>query len=102
MDAPVSILVVCTHEGIMATILRLIAKNPVWQAIGAADEQTATQMIAAANYDLVLLGSGLTQAQEHELAQLCAAKTTAPKLIQHFGGGSGLLFAEIYQALAGK
>jgi hypothetical protein len=51
------------------------------------------------SYKLVLLGGGIEDESED---RLCAAfKALNPEIIivQHYGGGSGLLTAEIYQAL---
>lgn len=91
----VEILAVCSHPEILQTILRLIGNNPEWSATGAETEEQALKLLGIQNFDLVLLGSGM---DENSAGRL---KTAAPgiKFIQHYGGGSGLLSAEIYGAL---
>jgi hypothetical protein len=42
----------------------------------------------------VLLGAGLSEDEAEQVRQ----HFTVP-VVQHYGGGSGLLYAEIYQAL---
>jgi hypothetical protein len=44
--------------------------------------------------DVVLLGAGLTPGESSEIRNHFSAP-----VVQHYGGGSGLLFAEIYEAL---
>ncbi|AMR33581.1 hypothetical protein A0256_20200 [Mucilaginibacter sp. PAMC 26640] len=102
MEASTRILAVCTHEGILATILRLTNKNAEWHATGAESADEASALISGNDYHLILLGSGLTPEQEDQLAEIALGKSDAPKIIHHFGGGSGLLFGEIYQALGSK
>lgn len=100
MDKELNILVICTHEGIMATILRLLHNhNPLWHATGAESADQAIELSDQDHYDVVLLGNGLTEHQEQELTRFFTAKDPQTKLIKHYGGGSGLLFGEIYQAV---
>lgn len=91
----VEILAVCSHPEILQTILRLVNNNPDWDATGAETEEQALDLLDKQHFDLVLLGSGMDGTTVDRL------KTTVPgvKFIQHYGGGSGLLSAEIYGAL---
>ena len=92
----IAILAVCSHPEILQTILRLINNNPDWNATGAENEEQALTLLATQRFNLVLLGSGM---DEHSARRL-KASAPAVKCIQHYGGGSGLLSAEIYGALA--
>jgi len=92
MTKEINILVVGKHPEIMKTILRLINNKPGWSGTGAFNANEALDQVAAA--DVVLLGAGLSEA---ETAQLKAGFSVS--VVQHYGGGSGLLYAEIYQAL---
>jgi len=47
------------------------------------------------SFDVVLLGAGLTEVESAQIR----TSATAP-VVQHYGGGSGLIYAEILQALA--
>lgn len=91
----VEILAVCSHPEILQTILRLVNNNPAWKATGAATEQEALEQLTSRSFRLVLLGSGMDETSAGRLI------TAHPEVtvIQHYGGGSGLLFAEIYGAL---
>ena len=85
------ILVVGKHEKIMATILRLINAKPAWNATGAFSAEEALHLASNIRFALVVLGAGLTE----EKSSLIKAHFKVP-VIQHYGGGSGLLYAEIY------
>ena len=95
----VEILAVCSHPGILQTLLRLIDNNPGWNATGAESEQQALTYFSEKPFDIVLLGSGMDEVSEDRLGPACLAINPAVKIIRHYGGGSGLLSGEIYQAL---
>ena len=100
MDKTINILSVCTHEGIQSTILRLLhSHNPQWHATGAESAEEAIRLGNITNYDVILLGNGLTEHEEEELTRNFITQLHPVKVIKHYGGGSGLLFGEIYQAL---
>ena len=97
MDKQTQILVACTHEDIMAVILRLINSNAAWHGAGAKNTVQAKELLKASAYDLLLLGNGLSVKEEEELS--IVAKEGSTKVVKHYGGGSGLLFGEIHEAL---
>lgn len=96
------ILIVCTNQPIAITIARLIDKVEGWHAAVALSLNEALEHCYAKNYDVILIGSGISQ--EHEdVLKLHIEKLNAPTpIVKHYGGGSGLLYAEIYQALVKK
>ncbi len=95
-----AILVICRHEGILQTIVRLINNNPDWHATGAVTDDEALSAFRQQSFKLVLLGSGIPKASEDQLRAAFTAQNAGIIIVQHYGGGSGLLAAEIYQALA--
>jgi translation initiation factor IF-3 len=97
----IEILAICTHEGILQTINRLINNNELWNSTGAIDIKEAKELADTKDFDLILIGSGLTAAEEQELESILAAHKNIP-VVKHYGGGSGLLFGEIYHALSGR
>ncbi len=97
-----AILVVCRHEQILQTIIRLINNNPQWHSEGAISDEDAIGLFLAGRFDLVLIGNGINEASESKLRAACTAHSPGVTFIQHYGGGSGLLSAEIYGALSGK
>ena len=90
------ILVVGKHEKIMKTILRLINGKPAWNGTAAFSAEEGVKLGLTTDFDIVLLGAGLSE----EESNLLKAHFKVP-VIQHYGGGSGLLYAEVYGAMAG-
>ncbi|MCD0490549.1 hypothetical protein LPB86_20080 [Pedobacter sp. MC2016-14] len=93
------ILVVGTHEHILKVILRLINANELWQATGCTDATAALELVEEKDFDLVLIGAGLTEEEENLLIKKLKELQPPRPCVKHYGGGSGLLFAEIYGAL---
>jgi len=96
------ILVICRHVEILATIVRLINTNDQWSATGAVTDEDALAAFEQSPFPVVLLGNGIDSADETKLTQTFKSIRADVKVIPHYGGGSGLLFAEIYEALAGR
>jgi DNA-binding NtrC family response regulator len=95
----IQILVICSHEEILQTIARLINNNEKWKATGTSDTEKAIELFHQHHFDLVLLGSGLSEDAENKLRKIFTHQDPDIKIIQHFGGGSGLLSNEIEAAL---
>ena len=96
------ILVICRHPEILQTVLRLINNNPDWHATGAITDEEAIAVFSAQSFQLILLGSGIEQESEDTLCTFFKAHRPGIIIIQHYGGGSGLLAAEIYEGLKGN
>ena len=90
----IEILVVGKHEQIMKTIIRLIDAKTQWKGHAAFTVEESMKLAKSFAFNVVLLGAGLTTAESDDLR----SSFTVP-VIQHYGGGSGLLFAEIYEAI---
>ncbi|WCT14564.1 hypothetical protein [Mucilaginibacter jinjuensis] len=97
----IEILAICTHEGILQTINRLINNNEAWNSTCAASIDEARKICDNSEFDLILIGSGLSAAEEQELESVLAAHKNIP-VVKHYGGGSGLLFGEIHHALSNR
>lgn len=93
------ILYIGRHFEIMNTIIRLINANKNWIGIGVVDDKEALAIFQKKEFSIVLLGSGI--AIEEEVALCSFFRNQNPKIIiiQHYGGGSGLLKSEILCAL---
>jgi dihydroxyacetone kinase-like predicted kinase len=94
------ILVVCANEEILKVILRLINTNENWEAIGKSTIQETFDVLFANHFALLLIGSGFSEAEEQQLEQYVKSRYPDLRISKHYGGGSGLLFAEIFQALS--
>ena len=93
------ILVVGPHAEILETVVRLLNQIPGWQARGVADAISALEQISALRYDLVLLSSGLDPQAEQSIRKAASVLVPAVPVVQHYGGGSGLLVGEVRAAL---
>lgn len=96
------ILVIGRHPQIQETVLRLINQNENWNATGALEDEEAIELFQRHTYDLVLLGGGVENESEKKLRSLFTYQDPEIIIIQHFGGGSGLLSNEITAALEKK
>src|SRR5471030_613098 len=97
----IEILIICRHPEILQTVVRLINNNPDWNATGAETDEEALAAFNQTRFKLVLFGGGVDEIAEAKLRPAFLAINPAVLMAQHYGGGSGLLAAEIYQALAG-
>lgn len=93
------ILVIGRHEHILQTVLRLINQRPSWEATGALDDEQAIELFHRQHFDLVLIGGGVDAISERKLRKLFSLLQPEAIVIQHFGGGGGLLENEILAAL---
>jgi hypothetical protein len=90
----IEILIVGKHPDIMKTILRLLNNKSGWKGTVAFTAHQAVEKGNTISFNIVLLGAGLDVAESEQIK----AYYKVP-VVQHYGGGSGLLYAEIYQAL---
>ena len=95
----IKILVAGRHPEIMKTIIRLLNSKPGWEGIAALTQDEAAALFNDQDFDLVLIGAGLTPDEKETFTQFCKQTRPTIPVVQHYGGGSGLLFAEVYQAL---
>ena len=95
----IEILVIGRHEEILQTVVRLVNNNPEWNATGAGSDDEAMTAFKTKPFKLVLLGGGIEKESEDKLCTFFKTVNPDIMIVQHYGGGSGLLAAEIYQAL---
>ncbi|MDO8367686.1 MAG: hypothetical protein Q7T20_12875, partial [Saprospiraceae bacterium] len=98
----IQVLVVGRQEEIMQTVLSLINKTPDWEAAGALADEEAIELFQQRRFDLVLIGAGVEPESEAKLRAIFTFQNPLIRIIQHFGGGGGLLFAEIRAALVAQ
>ncbi|MGF7077089.1 hypothetical protein [Mucilaginibacter sp. 3215] len=95
----IQILVIGRHPEILATVVRLVNNNPDWNATGCLSDEEAIAAFSTRDFKLVLLGGGVDEISEYKLNEYFCSEKPNIKVVQHFGGGSGLLSAEIFEAL---
>jgi hypothetical protein len=58
-----------------------------------------TTLASDACVDVLLVGAGLSPEEEAQLHAAAGAQTPKVPVVSHYGGGSGLLFAEVWGVL---
>jgi len=97
----INILYIGRHPQITETVLRLINNNADWNGLCTTSDQEAKDLFIQHDIAIVLLGNGIEKNEEQELRAFFTAHNPAAKIVQHYGGGSGLLYSEILMALSG-
>ena len=95
-------LILGKNQAILEILLRLVNANEDWNAAGFNDEKLAQQYFLENKPDFVLLSSGIEDDIEKEFTNFCLENHPDIEVIEHFGGGSGLLQSEIYDRLHKK
>lgn len=90
-----NILIVDANPDILKIVVRCVQKIEGLDAIGAKTEDEAKNLFEYSQIDLVLIGGGINLEVENRLRSIFLEKSPNLKIVQHFGGGSGLLENEI-------
>lgn len=98
----IQILAIGRNPDILKTVINLINKNPEWSGFGALTDEEAIQLSSNNRFDLFLLTNGIDEYSEQKLRSAFLADHPDSIIIQHYGGGSGLLTGEILHALMTK
>lgn len=96
----IEILVIGRNPEIVQTVVRLINNNPAWNASHALTDDDAIFLFESEPFNLVLLGGGIEPESDTLLRNAFTTRNPNITIIQHYGGGSGLLATEINMALA--
>jgi hypothetical protein len=94
-----NILVIGRHPQIIKTLFTLVNKMENCVGFSALTDEDAIKIFNENNIDLVLLSSGIPEESETLLSNTFKQLNTDIKIIQHYGGGSGLLSNEIMEAM---
>lgn len=89
-------LVIGKNQEILETLKRIIENNEGWNAEIKSDETICPDYIKENQVDIVLLSSGLDEKFENDIKVFCENLDKDVKVIEHYGGGSGLLKNEVY------
>ncbi|RKS15048.1 hypothetical protein [Flavobacterium sp. 120] len=99
MMETINILYIGRHLEILATVIRLINANENWNGVGVMNDEEAKEIFIRKDFSLVLLGSGIQKESETNLCTFFNKQNPNIIIVQHYGGGSGLLKSEILLAL---
>ncbi|KPH15134.1 hypothetical protein [Chryseobacterium sp. ERMR1:04] len=89
-------LVIGKNQEILDTLKRIIENNEGWKAEIQSDENVCYNYLKENQVDIVLLSSGLKEQFEKDIKVFCENLNQDVKVIDHYGGGSGLLKNEVY------
>lgn len=89
-------LVIGKNREIIDTLQRIIENNEGWKAEIQNNETLCYQYLKENKVDIVLLSSGLDEEFEKDIKVFCENLDKEIKVIDHYGGGSGLLKNEVY------
>lgn len=89
-------LVIGKNQEILDTLKRIIENTEGWKAEIQSDETLCYDYIREHKTDIVLLSSGLEEQFEKDIKVFCENSDQEVKVIDHYGGGSGLLKNEVY------
>jgi len=92
-------LILGKNEEILPILLRLVNANENWNGVSFNDEVIAQKYFLNNKIDIVLLSSGIEDHIEKEFTSFCLKHQPEVEVIEHFGGGSGLLKSEIEHRL---
>lgn len=95
----VNILYIGRHPEILETVVRLLNANEDWFGVGAETDESAMNLFIKIHFNLVLFGCGIDDKSEEKLREFIRETNPDCKIVQHYGGGSGLLKNEIFSAL---
>ncbi|RDI53679.1 hypothetical protein IQ02_01736 [Flavobacterium glaciei] len=97
----INILYIGRHLEILATVVRLINANANanWNGVGVMNDEEAKEIFLRKDFSLVLLGSGIQEQSEADLCKFFINHNPNISIVQHYGGGSGLLKSEILLGL---
>jgi hypothetical protein len=94
-----NILVICRHVDILETIVRLLNNEEGWTATGVTTDQDAIEKFETGNFQIAMIGGGVNTESENALITKFKEQKPEIKIVRHYGGGSGLLYAEIMEAI---
>lgn len=94
-----NILYIGREETIKDTVVRLINNTEQWTATGVTTDEQAIQAWENNSFDIALLGNGISPESEMMLCAYFRTQKENVVIIQHYGGGSGLLYNEIMEAM---
>lgn len=95
----INILYIGRHLEISETVVRLINANQEWSGTSALTDEEAIEKFNENDFSIILLGSGIDDENEKNLCAFFRKQKPDIIIIQHYGGGSGLLNNEILIAL---
>lgn len=99
-ETPLSFVVFSTNTRVLRIVNRLIDKHEAWSSTPTGDANEVLEVLERERPNMFLVAVGAESAHVETWEQYCETHDIA--LIQHYGGGSGLLYNSIMQYLNSK
>ena len=88
-----------TNPEILPVLDRVVNKQEGWTGRRASSLAAAEAVLHREPIDVILLGAGTGAAERESLTVTIANSGQNTIIIDHYGGGSGLLYAEVMEAV---
>lgn len=95
----IEFLILGKNQPILEILIRLVNGYEEWNAEGFSDYELAKEYFKKQPLDIVLLSSGIDIENENKLREFFISHQPNIEIVQHYGGGSGLLKCEILEVL---
>ena len=93
----IEFLIIGKNQPILEILIRLVNANEDWHAVGFNDYEMAKEYFTKQPLDIVLLSSGIDLETENKLYAFFVSHQPEIEIVQHYGGGSGILKCEILE-----
>ena len=88
------ILLISQNQEIAQTIQRLVDGLGDFRCSYVQTLHELKKELVSNKFDLLLIGSGFNAEDEESMKRLAAQHNPEMKIVEHYGGGSGLLYSE--------
>lgn len=96
------ILIFGKNNEILEVLERVINKNEEWNAIKTTSFTEMSEILSSTKIDILLFSSGIMSCEMEEIEEFCLNTYPNLNLLHHYGGGSGLIQAEIQLSIENK
>ncbi|WP_312188718.1 hypothetical protein [Sphingobacterium sp.] len=93
---PLHFVIFGKNSEILKTLKRIIENTSNWNATIQEEISSCKNYLKDNRVDIILLSSGLSLKEERDIVEHLSFLDYPIALIQHYGGGSGLLKNEVY------
>jgi len=87
---------------LLQKLSRFINENPKWESSATVDDETAIEIFHQRKFDIILLIDEIEEGSEKKFRSLFSLNNSGLIFIKHNGDSTGLLTAEIQEALDRK
>ena len=93
------VLIIGRNEKIVSILEKAINQYEHFSALSSLEDEKAIELFHQHDFTIVLLSSGIDAADERKLRTLFHHQNKNIVIIQHYGGGTGLLESELRLAI---